>query len=157
MKKDNSNSISMSFYALGIATMFIGSFLLLVVFGALSYKNLVGHSSVNSHKRQVAAYLNTALTHERTSSFRIDEGPEGPMLVLEDSDTGYADRIYCYNGNLLDDYGESEGELDPENAIVIGENSTFTLDLSPSGLLTIKTDRGTVRVNMHVKESENHG
>ena len=51
------------------------------------------------------------------------------MLVLaEPGDDGeYETRIYVYDGFLCEEYGTAGQDLNPEAAMKIGEDETFTL------------------------------
>lgn len=151
--RQKKNSFSMSFFAMGIATLFIGGFLLLVVFGAVSYSNMMRSEQANADFRRINAYLNTSLTADRCGTVRVDRDTRfGDVLVAEDSDTGYAFRIYCRDGKLVEDYGESHGELIPEDALEIGDTSTFSVDFTEDGLMLVTTDMGTVRVTGYGRE-----
>lgn len=152
MKKSYS-SLSHPFYTMGIIILFIGGFLALTVFGATSYRNMMLSNKANDSKRRILAYLNTSLTQERCRSVRIDRGSEGDILVIEDGDTGYADRIYVHEGKLVEDYGESQGPLIPEDAIAIGDTSSFDARISDDGIIYISTDAGLVRVALYGREA----
>ena len=156
MRRKQKSSISNAFYTLGIVTLFIGGFLLLVVFGATSYRNVVLSQESNNHTRELSAYLSlTIQTNKKGKIYTYQEkGIDSKVLVVQDGNSSYAFRIYNYGGNLVEDYGKMDGELYPEDANVLGENSKFVLREVKEGLLAIETDAGITYVAVEDYEGE---
>lgn len=140
-----------SIYALGISAMFLGGFLLLVVFGATTYRNISAVQSSNNELRSSLSYLSTSLTTDRASDLLIRNENVGTVLIIADGDTGYGKRIYLYEGYLVEDYGPVDGSLMPEDAIRIAEGQTFAIRQEEE-LLIIETDEGTVKVFLQGRE-----
>ena len=145
-RKRSENSVSLGLFTLGIATLFIGGLLMLVVFGAVSYRSVVGIQRDNDRNRALSAYLLTAVSERSTDPIRVEESDGGQVLVIAEPDTGYAIRIYCHDGELVEDYAADGSALNPEGANPLGETGTFEIRTVRSGLLSITTDAGEVFV-----------
>lgn len=80
---------------------------------------------------------------------RVDEGPEGPALVLTRTlaSGAYETRLYHYQGQLLQEFTAAGRPYDPTTATVLldTENFSFTVDGS---LITITTDCGNFDVSL---------
>ena len=140
------NSVSMGLFTLGIATLFIGGLLMLVVFGAVTYRSVVGLQQGNDHTRALSAYLLTAVSERATDPIRVEQSADGQVLVIAEPDTGYAVRIYCHDGMLVEDYARDGSALNPQSANPLGENAVFAVREAADGLLSITTDAGEVFV-----------
>ncbi|MBR0162060.1 MAG: DUF4860 domain-containing protein [Oscillospiraceae bacterium] len=137
---------ALGLYTVGIAALFLAGFLLLVVFGAKSYRKTVSGQSGNMQSRALLSYLSTTVKacDERGAVLLREDAAAGPVLVLKDGNSGYALRIYCMNGQLLEDYAEEAEALRPEHAQVIGETDIFEPVLPGDGTLSVRTDSGSV-------------
>ena len=62
-------------------------------------------------------------------------------MTIADGDSGYALRIYQWEGQLLEDYGPADGPLQPEDAQVLGETALFEIQ-ERDGLAYVVTDGG---------------
>ena len=93
MKRDGHAGLGL--YTIGIAALFLAGFLLLVVFGAQSYRNTVDGQNRNMHSRALLSYLSTTVkAYDAGGALRIDEDKEvGKVLVLSEGGSGYALRI----------------------------------------------------------------
>ena len=150
MKKKQGTGISNHIFTLGIVLLFLGSFLMLVVFGAASYKGIVERQAHNDRTRELLSYLSTTLGANRQSDIFVekDEKAESAVLTVRAEDPAYGLRIYDYRGNLVADYGKLENGLNPDNAIILGENTTLKIEEADDGLIKIDTDAGSVLVQL---------
>ena len=145
-------SVSLGLFTLGIAALFIGGLLMLVVFGAVSYRTMVSVQRDNDETRALSAYLLTTLTERRTDPVRIEDSSFGQVLVVSEEETGYAIRIYCHEGELVEDYARDGSELNPLNANPIGTTGFFEVREASEGLLAITTDAGEVFARASMQE-----
>ena len=147
MKQSDKNPLGL--YTIGIAALFLAGFFLLVLFGARSYRNTVAGQDDNMHTRALLAYLSTAVHGADTEdAVSLRDSEYGPVLVLADGDSGYAQRIYCWEGNLLEDYARTEAPLAPESAQVLGETEQFSAEWTADQLLRVSTDAGSVWLHL---------
>ena len=146
----------LGYYTIGIAALFLAGFLLLVVFGAQGYRNVVAGQNGNMHSRALLSYLSTTVKgYDEAGAVSVREDASlGPVLSLADGDSGYAVRIYQQNGALLEDYAAADTPLNPVEAQHIGETGLFEAELSSSGLLTLYTDAGSVLVHLRSTEGD---
>ena len=133
---------------IAITTFFLGSFLLLVLFGTNSYRHIAESQAENNHKRALLSYLLTAGKMSESDIYAGVTDTQEDMLVIADGDTGYGSRIYMYDGYLVEDYGRSGGELYPRDAARIADNSMFEIEEISDDLLMITTDKGIVYIHV---------
>ena len=153
MKRDGHAGLGL--YTIGIAALFLAGFLLLVVFGAQSYRNTVDGQNRNMHSRALLSYLSTTVkAYDAGGALRIDEDKEvGKVLVLSEGGSGYALRIYQTDGYLVEDYARADAALRPEDAQVIGTTRRFEPVLNADGLLTVDCDAGKVLLHLRSEEA----
>lgn len=144
MKKKESYS---GLFIIGITAFFLGCFMLLIVFGVGVYRNVVEMQNQTNELRSLSSYLLTVSKVGETG-ISVEEGAYGKMLVIEDGDTGYGNRIYVYEGELLEDFGKINGKLYPDAAIRIAETDVFTIEEMENDLLKITTSAGSVYIHM---------
>lgn len=139
----------LGYYTIGIAALFLAGFLLLVVFGAGSFRDTAAGQNDNMSTRAILSYL-PACVHagDAAGAVSVREGEEGPVLVVADGDSGYALRIYCHQGNLVEDFSRTDAELSPENGQIIGPTDTFSVEERPGGVLSVETDEGRVLIHL---------
>lgn len=143
MERDSKSPVT--FITMGIAGLFLAGFFLLVIFGAQTYRSIVEGQTGNNHTRELLGYLATcAKANDSRGAVSVSEGEGGQVLVIADGSSGYALRIYRYQGTLVEDYGRLESELDPEEAMVIGETEVFRIEQWPEGIYEVITDEGSV-------------
>ena len=152
--KENGRS-GLGLYTVGIAALFLAGFFLLVVFGAQSYRKTVGGQNGNMHSRALLSYLSTAVKAcDAEDALQITEDPDyGKILVLLDSGSGYAQRIYCADGKLVEDYAPANAPLRPETAQIIGETVCFEPEQPERNLLTVRCDAGEVLLHLRCGEA----
>ena len=157
MKHDKSSPLGL--YTIGIASLFLAGFFLLVVFGAQSYRNTVAGQNDNMQTRALLSYLATTVKgYDSRGAVSVREEPAvGKILQLEDGSSGYALRIYHQDGVLLEDYAADGEALRPEDAQTIGRTDLFEPALAPDGLLRIRTDAGQVLLQLRTGDGAGAG
>lgn len=146
MKRDNGSLLGL--YTIGIAMLFLAGFFLLVVFGAQSYRNTVAVQNDNMESRAMLSYLSTTIKgYDSSNAVELQDTPYGQMLVIADGDSGYGLKIYCYEGNLVEEYTSLAAELSPERAQTIGRTDLFTVEIDDD-LVRVETDAGRVMVRL---------
>lgn len=156
MRQDNRSPVI--YITMGIASFFLAGFFMLVVFGAQTYRGIVEGQTRNNHTRELLGYLATcAKAYDSEGSVTVSyEGfGDGPVLVIADGDSGYALRIYKYEGALVEDYGELEAELNPGLAMVVGETGIFAVREISENTFEVTTDAGVVL--FHTRSGEARG
>ena len=139
--KENEKS-PLGYYAIGIAALFLLGFFLLIVFGAQSYRDAVTAQHANNDARVLLSYVSTCVKgSDSEGCVQIREQDGQQVLVIADG-SGYASRLYLLDGSLVEDYGETDGPLDPDNAEIIGQTSVFEVEVLQDGLLAVTTDAG---------------
>ena len=139
-------------YMLGICALFLAGFLLLVILGAQTYRNTVAGQTGNNQIRGLLSYVSAIVrANDAKDSVYISSqaAPQGSQVLIAEDGSGYASRIYCHGGYLVEDYGEVEAPFDPENALKIGETDSFQLSVDPDdGSLLVVTDEGRIRLRL---------
>jgi hypothetical protein len=81
------------------------------------------------------------------SSIARGSGPEGDALVVvENLDSGtYENRIYLYQGSLVEEYAVAGTPYTPSKAARLGPTTSFSITYD-DGLLTITTDDSCAKV-----------
>ena len=140
---------------IGIATLFLAGFFLLVVFGAQNYRGTVAERSGNMDDRALLAYLSTvAKANDRENSLSIRKDDVfGDVLVIADGETGFAVRLYHADGALLEDYSRLDAPLSPESAQRIAETGRFEV-AEEGGLISVYTDAGRVLIRQRSEEGQ---
>ncbi len=135
-------------YTIGIASLFMVGFFLLVVFGARIYRDTVDSQTGNNDTRAVLAYLSAAVkSGDERGAVSIEPGDEGDILIiLSDMEKPeYATKVYLYEGFLMEENTRTDSELNPAFAQKLGRTSTFQIE-KQDGRLSIQTDEGNVLV-----------
>ena len=131
-------------YTTGIAALFLAVFLLLVLFGARTYQGAAARQAENNEARAMLSYLSTCVkSGDSAGNIVVEHGAFGPVLTVGEA-TGYALHIYQYEGQLLEEYSAAGSSLRPDNATVLGQTETFSLESESDHLLRITTDEGAV-------------
>ena len=135
--------LSLGFYTVGVAALFLAGFFLLVVFGAQSYRNTVKGQNGNMQSRALLSYLSTTVkAYDAADAVSLTEEPEvGQVLALADGSSGYALRIYRKDGMLLEDYAAEEAQR-------LGMTERFEAEKLPGNLLKLRTDAGSVLLHL---------
>lgn len=122
--------------------------LLLVVFSATAYKSSVTAQSVNNDARAVLSYVITAVKSNKTDDIRLIPVDGVDTLVMTDGQTGFEQRIYYRDGQLLENYGMTGTEFPKDSETVIGRTDYFEMNLMEDELLEIRTSYGSSFVNI---------
>ena len=139
----------LGWYTVGIAALFFAGFLLLVIFGALTYRNAARSQSGNYDARSLTAYITTTVrANDSENSVSVYDSPYGTVLSVADGDSGFAFRIYRYNGSLVEDYEEIGADLMPESAQIIGDTETFYVNRPADNLFAVYTDAGCALIGV---------
>lgn len=147
MKREQGSPLGL--YMIGIAALFLAGFLLLMVFGAQSYRGTVTGQNDNMDSRALLSYLSTTLKgYDERGAVTVRQDAEGCVLTVADGGSGYAVHIYCRDGKLLEEYAPLEAEPDPEAAQLIGETRRFEAEQREDGLLALYTDAGHVLIRL---------
>ena len=139
----------LGWYTVGIAALFLTCFFLLVLFGSLTYRNAVRSQSRNYDARSLTAYITTTVrANDSENSVSVYDSPYGTVLSVADGDSGFAFRIYRYDGHLVEEYEESGAELAPDSAQVIGDTEVFSAEWLTDGLFAVRTDAGRALIGV---------
>lgn len=135
-----------AFFTLGIAGLFLAGFFLLITFGAATYRQAVEGQAQNNRMRVLLNYISTCLrANDHADALTVEpqgrDGVEGPVLDISDRDSGYALRIYQWQGRLVEDYAPADSPLQPQQAQVLGETRVFQV-VEEHGVPYIVTDEG---------------
>lgn len=151
MKHGGKNPILL--LSIGVAALFLLGFLLLVTFGARTYRDVVESQYANMDDRALEAYLAASVkANDSRGSVSAEQSEYGDVLVVTDSETSYALRYYCYEGQLVEDLARAGSPLDPGDAQAIGPTAVFTVEQGEDGMLTLTTDAG--RTLLHLRSGE---
>ena len=141
------------FLSVGVMALFLAGFLLLVVFGARSYRDVVDSQYGNMDERALTAYLSASVkANDSSGAVSVEDSEFGQVLVVNDGRTGYALRYYRYNGQLAEDFARIGAPLDPDSAQLIAPTERFSVERGEGDLLIVTTDAG--RAVLHVRSGE---
>ena len=130
-------------FAIGVAALFLAGFLLLVIFGAGTYQGTVARQDRNGETRAELAFFSALLKGgDLAGAVEVRDSGYGKVLVVGDG-SGYAQRVFLFEGTLLEDYGPADASPDPQKAQPIGRTERFEIE-EREGLLCIRTDAGQV-------------
>ena len=118
----------------------------LVVFAARGYQHASEVQNMNSNSRAVGSYAVNCVKYNNTGEVPVETLSGYRCLIIRSND-GYEHRLFMDGGKLMEEYVESGMEIDPENALEIGETDTFDVEIGDDGLLTVTTDEGVSIVN----------
>ena len=141
MKKDRTFSAAF-FYSIGIFALFLAGFLMLVLFGARSYRAAAETQESASRFRALTSYLSAAAAGSGGAYKDTWEG--GDLLVIPDGDSGYGLLVFRTDEGLSEQYCQLSGAPDPAASRVIAETAAFSVSQPSPRLLAVQTDAGTV-------------
>ena len=116
--------------------------LILVVFSAMTYQRSVEISDQNGNARAVLSYVVTAVRANASGTVTVEDRDGRAALIIADEATGYEQRIFFRDGQVLETYGFTGSEIYEEDAMVIGEAERFEIGFLTDELLEIRTDMG---------------
>ena len=94
--------------------------------------------------RATLGYLVTRVrSSDAAGAVRVEEGPEGDMLILADRDSGYETRIYLYDGWLMEQLCAAGADTDPAAAQQVAQADSFSVQWARSALLRLTVDGKT--------------
>lgn len=135
-----------------ISMLFLGGFLLLVVFGANTYQKIYHISDSLNSERASLSYLCTALKCDNGSDLLIVKGDITELRIRE-AEGKYDKVIYLYDGYLMEENTIYDYEVSPLTATKIVENEVFEIEyFKERNLLKISTSEGTVYINTGMRE-----
>ncbi|MBQ2678470.1 MAG: DUF4860 domain-containing protein [Firmicutes bacterium] len=150
----NNGKSSTGFYTMGILALFMAGFLLIVIFGANIYKGTVETQDANNNTRAILSCISSFSKSQDPGHIKVaSDNKLGAVLIVEDGDTGYAQKVYEYKGNLVQEYSKEDSALFPEEARVIGKTDTFTIEEKAAGMIAVDTDAGQVLIHTGEKEA----
>ena len=139
--------------SIGVVALFLIGFLLLVVFGAKSYRAIVGSQYDCMDSRGLTSYIAASLkANDRQGAVSVEDSDYGQVLVLTDDETGYSLRYYRYGGQLVEDFARSGTPLAPEDAEPIAPTEVFSVERENDDVLYVTTDAG--RTLLHIRCGE---
>ena len=151
MRKTEKNPILL--LSVGLSALFLAGFLLLVIFGAKSYRDIVSSQYGNMDARSLTAYLSASVkANDSSGAVSVEETGYGPALVVTDPETGYALRYYHYNGQLLEDFAPADSPLDPDEAQQIAPTQTFEVERISQDVFSVTTDAGRTLLRVRSEE-----
>ena len=102
--KRHTHTAGTGLFAIGIAALFLAGFLLLVVFGAKTYRGTVERQRENGQLRAQLSYFSTIVkAGDAAGAVEVQQSAYGPVFVVTD-EVGYALRVYRWEGKLVEDY-----------------------------------------------------
>ncbi len=141
MKQRKSNPILA--LSIGVVALFLAGFLMLVVFGAHTYRSAVESQYANMDARGLTAYLAAAVkANDSRGTVSVRDSDYGALLAVSDAESGYELRYYRYEGSLVEELAPVGAALTPDSAQPIGPTEVFTLSERAGKVLTITTDAG---------------
>lgn len=155
MKKTSRSSL-LGLYVIGIAALFMAGFLMLVIFGAQTYRKTVGIQNGNNDARATLSYISATVRAYDTAGAvrvtreRMEDGSDTQVLSLADGDTGYVLRVYAWDGNLMEEYAREDARISTSASNVIGSTQTFEAE-KEGGLLRVRTDEGSVLLHLRAQ------
>lgn len=150
MKRGGSTALGL--YTMGIAALFLAGFLLLVIFGAQTYRDAVAVQADNNETRAVLSYLSTCIkSNDRSGNVYVRDDGDGPILTIADG-SGYALHIFQSGGRLFEEYSAADKRPSPESAEMLGETDLFDIEVPAENTLRIATDEGSIL--LHLRSGE---
>lgn len=149
----NARSSPVGLYVIGITALFLAGFLMLVIFGAQTYRHTVGVQSANNRARATLSYISAAVRASdaagavEVSDAGLVDGTATRVLSLSDGDSGYQLRIYQSGDSLIEEYARSDAPLDPSAGSVVGETEVYEVEME-GGLLRVTTDDGSILLHL---------
>lgn len=140
-----------AFGTLGIYGLLLAGCLLLVLFGAGTYRQTVKSQRENDDQRAILSYLSmTVRNHDHEDAVTVQQGPEGDMLVLTDAagNETYATRIYVAEGKLVEEFSSAEAAPGQGQRQIIGQCGEFSVEQLNGQELRLRLDTGSVLVHL---------
>ena len=131
-------------FSLALFALMLGCILWLTALGAGLYGRLAASRSANDQVRATLGYLVTRVrSSDAGGAVRVEEGPEGDMLILADRESGYETRIYLSDGWLVEQLCAADAATDPAAAQPVAQAESFSAQWARSTLLQVTLDGKT--------------
>ncbi len=151
MKQKRSNPVLA--LSIGVVALFLTGFLLLVVFGAHTYRSAVESQYANMDARNLTAYLASAVkANDSRGAVSVRDSEYGALLAVADTESGYELRYYRYEDSLVEELAPVGAALTPDAAQPIGPTEVFAVERRGESLLTITTDAGRTVLTLRCGE-----
>ena len=118
---------------------------LMVLLGAQMYRNTVDHAEANNEGRLLGAYVRSMIRAEDSAKSVAVENLDGiNALALREEIEGeaYVTWLYCYEGQLYEQFTGADRDFNPASGTAICPASAFRPTLE-GGLLTVDMVDGT--------------
>lgn len=148
-----SSSRATPVFSLVLFALMLGCILWLTALGAGLYGRLEASRSANEQTRAALGSLVTRVrSGDVAGAVRLDNGPEGDMLVLTDPDSGYEFRIYLAQGWLVEQFCAAGAATDPDAAQRLAQAQEFTAQWAGPSLLRLTVDGKTAEAALRSAE-----
>lgn len=148
-----SSSRATPVFSLVLFALMLGCILWLTALGAGLYGRLEASRSANEQTRAALGSLVTRVrSGDAAGAVRLDNGPEGDMLVLTDPDSGYEFRIYLAQGWLVEQFCAADAATDPDAAQRLAQAQEFTAQWAGPSLLRLTVDGKTAEAALRSAE-----
>ena len=114
---------------------------LMVLLGAQMYRNTVDRATTNNENRVLAAYVRSMVrAQDAAERVSIVDFDGIAALSLEDEWDGetFHTWLYCYDGDLYEQFTSRQDEFVPESGTAICPAQSFEPELGKDGLLTVR-------------------
>ena len=141
--------------SVGVVALFLTGFLLLVAFGANSYRDVVDSQYGNMDERALTAYLAASIkANDSLGAVTVSDSEYGQVLTVTDEASGYALRYYRCDGRLVEDFARADAPLAPGEAQPIAVTERFAVERGEDGWLAVTTDGGRTLLQLRCGEEE---
>lgn len=136
--------------ALPVFAVFAVCVLIVLLYGANVYQNLVRRSEESFEMRTAAQYVTTRVHQAETVTVADFEGYEALVLPEEIDGTHYLTRVYCYEGHIRELFCAENAALSPEDGekVMAADSLHFFVE---DGLLTVSIDGREVLLQLRGK------
>lgn len=134
--------------------LFVLALLGALMVGGMAYRAVLAQkAAVDADRTAVSLLSGYVRANDTVGAVGQGQGPEGPSLVLSESDRTdtYETRIYLYKGAIVQEYAIAGTPYAPENATEVVDSQTFSFAYR-DGLLTIDCDQGTATVALRTAQ-----
>ncbi len=122
---------------------------LMVLLGAQMYRNTVDHATENNEGRVLGAYVRSMIRAEDSAGDVAIEDHDGVntlALYEQIDDERYVTWLYCYNGQMYEQFTGADRQFKPLSGTVICPAKTFAPALNDN-LLTVNVVDGANRMD----------
>lgn len=134
--------------ALMVFAIFAVCVLLVLLYGANAYRNLVRSSGERFETRTASQYVTTRIHQAKSVTVADFDGCDALVIPEEIDGMGYVTRIYCHDGYLRELFSTQHAALSPEDGEKILPAQRFCAAVE-DGLLTVTIDGREVKLYLH--------